>query len=82
MFTAILGFVPNEYVSGFGNVLSLNSVVTALQLNKVKNADGCAQIVSNYSPEYGTGASILQGWTDRFYIRIPSDAYNVKTKSF
>ncbi|QDY32650.1 hypothetical protein [Clostridium sporogenes] len=77
----ILGYIPN-LGSVSGAVLDINGIADSVAISKVKEADGCAEIINTYSREWGTKASILTGWSDCYNIYVPSNATNVKFTRF
>lgn len=78
---SVLGYIP-----GVGDVsssiLNIRGVADKAAMKKIKEAGGCAEIINTYSREWGTKASIVTGWSDRYYINIPSSATNVSFKRF
>lgn len=78
---AILGYIP-RLGSVSSTVLNINGFADSLAISKIKDAGGCAQIINTYSREWGTKASLLTGWSDRYDIYVPSNATNVTFSSF
>lgn len=79
--STILGYIPDlGDVSGM--ILDIKGIADSLAISNVKNADGCAQIINTYSREWGTKASLLTGWSDRYNIYVPSNATNVTFSRF
>lgn len=77
----ILGYVP--YVGGIsGTLMDMDGVVDSIAKRNIYKAGGCAQIINTYSREWGTKASIINGWTDRYDIFIPVSATDVTFKRF
>ncbi|NME63614.1 hypothetical protein HF846_03245 [Clostridium cadaveris] len=79
---AILGYIP--YIGSVTDiVMRIKALADQSSLDKVYKAGGCMKIISTYSREWGTKASILTGWNDRFYINISLDnATNITTSRF
>ncbi len=73
----ILGFLPGVYGGTFSMVSTVEGVLTKTEISRVRDAGGYAEVISSYSREFGTSASITWGWNDRPYIYIPSNSYNV-----
>lgn len=69
----ILGYIPNVG-TGAGIVFTIQGISDRIAVTNIKNNGGCAKIVNTYSREYGTKASVLTGWSDRFNIVIPSNS--------
>ncbi len=77
----ILGYVP--YVGDIsGLLLDINGTVNSLAMTRIKEAGGCAQIVNTYSREFGTKASLVSGWSNRYYISIPNTSTNAYLNKF
>lgn len=81
IFSTKLGYIPNlGDVSGV--LLDISGIADSLAISNVKAAGGCAQIINTYSREWGTKASLLTGWSDRYNIYVPSNATNVTFSRF
>ena len=65
-----------------GLLLDINGTVNSLAMTRIKEAGGCAQIVNTYSREFGTKASLVSGWSNRYYISIPNTSTNAYLNKF
>lgn len=61
-----------------GMVLDIESIVTGTAINSIKANGRCAKIINTYSREFGTKASVVTGWSERFDLVVPSNARSVK----
>lgn len=78
---SILGYIP--YIGDIsGLVLDIQGIVDGFSISSIKKAGGCAMIMNTYSREFGTKASLVTGWSDRFKIIVPSVATNVRANIF
>ena len=71
--STVIGYIPN-LGSVTGIILDIAGICDSLAVTSIKNAGRCAKVVNTYSREYGTKASVVTGWTDRFNIIIPDNA--------
>lgn len=78
----VLGYVPNKIGIISSSILNIQGFKDREAIKQVDNAGGCAQIINTYSREWGTEASLLTGWSDRYYINVPSSATNVTITRF
>ncbi|MBV1821299.1 hypothetical protein [Clostridium cochlearium] len=85
VFSTAIGYVPKipDIISQATSLIfDVKGINDKLAIRAVKNAGGCAEIINTYSREWGTKASILTGWSDRYNITVPSNAMNVTFRSF
>lgn len=80
LLSALFGYVPNlGDVSG--TILTIQGIYDSVAKRSVNNAGGCAKIINTIAFD-GTRASLVTGWSDRFDIYVPSNAYSVHITRF
>lgn len=79
--SSILGYIP--YLGEVSSlVLDIRGIADSAAISKINEANGYAEIINTYSREWGTKASLVTGWSDRYYISVPSSATNVTFTRF
>lgn len=78
---SIVGYIP-KLGAVSSPVLDIKGVMDSITIGRIKDADGCAQIMNTYSREWGTKASLVMGWTSRYNITVPSNATNISFTKF
>lgn len=81
LLSALFGYVP-DYGDVSGTILTVQGLNDALAKKSVNNAGGCAKIINTRSGIDGTRASLITGWSDRYNIYVPSNAYSLHITRF
>lgn len=80
----ILGSIPKLKWIGwpFSTLFTMQTLSNDYAFRQIEAANDHAKIINTYSREYGTSASVLTGWTERYKITVPSNATSITFTKF